>query len=147
MPKWRSCQGPIDGVFLPVIYNTCLNLCAKFQLYINFFGFFIVVFYSRSKCVLSQRNLCSHAATLGGLFRISSNIFRHIRHNSHVGSVYFLFHPIFHSLTSFRMLELRILNDQKKPLEVFCKKRCSYRKTSVLKYFFDKAPDQKAFVL
>ena len=50
-------------------------------------------------------------------------------------------------MTSFRMLELRILNDQKKPLEVFCKKRCSYRKTSVLKYFFDKAPDQKAFAL
>ena len=50
-------------------------------------------------------------------------------------------------MTSFRMLELRILNDQKKPSEVFCKKRCSYRKTFVLKYLFDKAPDQKTFVL
>ena len=67
---------------------------------------FILIFsgflqFSSTKCVLSQKNLCSHPATLGCLFRISSNIFRHIQHNSHVGSVYFLFHPIFHSYDVF----------------------------------------------
>ena len=49
------------------------------------------------KCVVYQRNLCSNEATLGCWFCISCNIFKLIQHNFHVGTVYSVFHPTFHS--------------------------------------------------
>ena len=45
-------------------------------------------------------------------------------------------------MTSFKILELRISNDQKQPSEVFCKKKCSekfrkfHRRTSAFESFF-----------
>ena len=69
----------------------------------------------------------------------------------------FMFTPCFIQhfilMMSSWMFELQILNNQRQPLEVFCKKRRSkkirklHSKTSVLESLFNKAGERKAFLL